>query len=54
LTVLADARVLQQQLKQILIVLQKPCAWEAGRQLLDDLFDLIIFEPWVGDLELLP
>ena len=51
LTVLADACVLQQELEQVLVVLQQTGAREARGELLDDLLDLIVFEPGVDDLE---
>ena len=51
LAVLADAGVLQQELEQVLVVLQQTGAREARGELLDDLLDLIVFEPGVDDLE---
>ena len=51
LTVLADAGVLQQEVEQVLVVLQQTGAREACGELLDNLLDLIVFEPGVDDLE---
>ena len=51
LTVHADAGVLQQELAQVLVVLQQTGAREARGELLDELLDLIVFEPGVDDLE---
>ena len=51
LSVLADAGVLQQQPEEVLVVFQQAGAREAGRELLDDFLDLVVFEPGVDDLE---
>ena len=54
LAVLADAGVFQQQLKDVLIVLDQARAGEARGELLDDFLDLIVFQPRIDDLQLLP
>ena len=53
-TVLADAGVFQQQGKDVAVVLNQTCAGEACGELLDHLLHLIVFQPVVDDLELLP
>ena len=53
LPVLADARVLQKEMKDMFVVFDQSCAWEASGELLDDFVDLIVFQPWIDDLELL-
>ena len=53
LTVNAYAGIFQQQGEGVVVVLNQIAAWEAGGKLFDYLFYLIIFQPWIDDLELL-
>ena len=53
LAVLAHAGVLQEELEHVPVVLQQPSARETCGELLDNLLDLIVFEPGVDDLEAL-
>ena len=52
--VLADAGVFQQQGKDVAVVLNQAGAGKARGELLDHLLHLIVFQPGVDDLELLP
>ena len=54
LAVLADAGVFQQQGEDVAVVLDQTGAGEARGELLDHLLHLIVFQPGVDDLELLP
>ena len=54
LAVLADAGVFQQQSEDVAVVLDQAGAGEAGGELLDHLLDLIVFQPGIDDLQLLP
>ena len=53
LPVLADAGVFQQQVQDMAVVLDQAGAGKAGGELLDDLLDLVVFQPRIDDLQLL-
>ena len=47
LPVLGEAGVLQQQIEDVPIVLQKPRARKAGGELFDDFVDLVVLQPGI-------
>jgi len=53
LAILAHARILQQQMEEVPVVLNQPGAEKAGRELLDHILNLIVFQPVIDDLQLL-
>ena len=53
LPVLAEAGVLQQQIEDVPIVLQKPRARKAGGELFDDFVDLVVLQPGIDNPQLL-
>ena len=52
--VLADARIFQEQREDVAVVLNQTGTGKARGELLDHLLHLIVFQPVVDDLELLP